>query len=243
MTSFNLLTSLKTMVKGVRYFLLAVLAVGMFPSHSSLAAITGVMSESVLGPDDYIQWSAFGSQNTSIANPTSSTSVGGLAYTVNQTGAGSFMRLDQGSGWMGNFGTGEALLFTGGSNGPISISFATGVTGVGAQIQSDYWGAYDAKLEAFDAGSNSLGSFTLAGVASGAGDDSAIFIGLLSSTADIFGVTFSLVNAPSNTVTQFAIGNVALVTTPIPEPEIYAMMGVGLGLLGWVGRRRKQQAA
>lgn len=29
----------------------------------------------------------------------------------------------------------------------------------------------------------------------------------------------------------------------IPEPEIYAMMGVGLGLLGWVGRRRKQQAA
>jgi PEP-CTERM motif len=30
---------------------------------------------------------------------------------------------------------------------------------------------------------------------------------------------------------------------PIPEPEIYAMMGIGLGLLGWVGRRRKQQAA
>jgi len=31
--------------------------------------------------------------------------------------------------------------------------------------------------------------------------------------------------------------------TPIPEPEIYAMLGVGLGLMGWVGRRRKQQAA
>lgn len=27
---------------------------------------------------------------------------------------------------------------------------------------------------------------------------------------------------------------------PVPEPEIYAMMGVGLGLLGWFGRRRKQ---
>lgn len=26
---------------------------------------------------------------------------------------------------------------------------------------------------------------------------------------------------------------------PIPEPEIYAMMGVGLGLLGWIGRRKK----
>ena len=31
--------------------------------------------------------------------------------------------------------------------------------------------------------------------------------------------------------------------TPIPEPEIYAMMGLGLGLMGWVGRRRRQQGA
>lgn len=33
------------------------------------------------------------------------------------------------------------------------------------------------------------------------------------------------------------------VATPIPEPEIYAMMGIGLGLLRWVGRRKKLQAA
>jgi hypothetical protein len=32
-------------------------------------------------------------------------------------------------------------------------------------------------------------------------------------------------------------------TAPVPEPEIYAMLGVGLGLMGWVGRRRKLQAA
>jgi len=30
---------------------------------------------------------------------------------------------------------------------------------------------------------------------------------------------------------------------PVPEPEIYAMMGLGLGLMGWVGRRRRAQAA
>lgn len=29
----------------------------------------------------------------------------------------------------------------------------------------------------------------------------------------------------------------------IPEPEIYALMGVGLGLLGWVGRRKKLKEA
>ena len=32
-----------------------------------------------------------------------------------------------------------------------------------------------------------------------------------------------------------------LYITPIPEPEIYAMMGLGLGLMGFVARRRKQR--
>jgi len=32
-------------------------------------------------------------------------------------------------------------------------------------------------------------------------------------------------------------------TPAVPEPEIYAMMGLGLGLMGWVSRRRKQHAA
>ncbi len=34
-----------------------------------------------------------------------------------------------------------------------------------------------------------------------------------------------------------------MVTTPVPEPEIYAMLGLGLGLMGFVARRRKQQGA
>jgi hypothetical protein len=34
-----------------------------------------------------------------------------------------------------------------------------------------------------------------------------------------------------------------LFITPVPEPEIYAMMAAGLGLMGFVARRRKQSAA
>jgi hypothetical protein len=30
--------------------------------------------------------------------------------------------------------------------------------------------------------------------------------------------------------------------TPIPEPEIYAMLAAGLGLMGYVARRRRQQS-
>jgi hypothetical protein len=37
--------------------------------------------------------------------------------------------------------------------------------------------------------------------------------------------------------------HVEAVAAAVPEPEIYAMLGVGLGLMGWVGRRRKLQAA
>jgi hypothetical protein len=33
------------------------------------------------------------------------------------------------------------------------------------------------------------------------------------------------------------------ITTPIPEPETYAMLLAGLGLLGWHARRRKQKEA
>lgn len=42
-----------------------------------------------------------------------------------------------------------------------------------------------------------------------------------------------------------SIDNVIAVTSvaaPVPEPEIYAMLGAGLGLMGWVARRRKQRA-
>jgi len=34
-----------------------------------------------------------------------------------------------------------------------------------------------------------------------------------------------------------------LIAAAVPEPEIYVMLGFGLGMMGWVGRRRKQQAA
>ena len=35
------------------------------------------------------------------------------------------------------------------------------------------------------------------------------------------------------------IGTLYVNAIPVPEPEIYAMLGVGLGLMGWIGRSRK----
>jgi len=51
--------------------------------------------------------------------------------------------------------------------------------------------------------------------------------------------------ATDTDITQFApfSHDAQSFTTPVPEPEIYAMLGLGLGLMGFVARRRKQQAA
>ena len=35
----------------------------------------------------------------------------------------------------------------------------------------------------------------------------------------------------------------SLFSTPIPEPEIYAMMGIGIGVMGWVARRKRRKQA
>jgi len=39
------------------------------------------------------------------------------------------------------------------------------------------------------------------------------------------------------------IANGVAAVAAVPEPETYAMMLAGLGLLGYMARRRKQQAA
>jgi PEP-CTERM motif-containing protein len=41
---------------------------------------------------------------------------------------------------------------------------------------------------------------------------------------------------------QWIYGDITSVSVaPVPEPEIYAMMGVGLGVMGWVARRKKMK--
>lgn len=49
-------------------------------------------------------------------------------------------------------------------------------------------------------------------------------------------------NAFSFAGTNFRMDNLTL-TTPVPEPETYAMLLAGLGLLGWQARRRKLKPA
>jgi hypothetical protein len=46
-----------------------------------------------------------------------------------------------------------------------------------------------------------------------------------------------------DTVSHLSVDNLVLFTSAVPEPETYAMLMAGLGLMGFVARRRKENQA
>jgi len=48
---------------------------------------------------------------------------------------------------------------------------------------------------------------------------------------------------PASTASPYFGAWMYKTVTPVPEPEIYAMMGLGLGLMGWAGRRKRLREA
>lgn len=88
---------------------------------------------------------------------------------------------------------------------------------------TSYYAANQAQLTAADAFAVAIGgSFTLS-------EESHVY----------FGVADTIYGDNGGGISLHLVGGLA----PVPEPEIYAMLGLGLGLMGWVSRRRKNQDA
>jgi len=139
--------------------------------------------------------------------------------------------------WIGSgFTAQDSLLWTSdagnGGNGPITLTFGSGLSGAGAMIQADAPGSFTAQITAYN-GANTLQTYTVNG-------SGAIYIGVLDMTGpNITSVAFSL-TACSNgcNLADFAIDTVSLtlpsgaIITPSPATSSGSPFNFGTQQVG-----------
>jgi hypothetical protein len=186
-----------------------------------------VTSQAGQGANDSVQWSQLGSDGTTLGSSAAATSGGGTAVTLTLTGPNSVVSVActaSPCSWSGaGFTAGDSLIWTSdsgnGGNAPLTLSFARGVSGVGASIQADGPGQFAAQIQAFN-GATSLGSFTVTSDANG----DAEYIGVLDqSGTNITSVVFSLTTCVG-TCTDFAIDTANLNTAPATSVSLVSSL-------------------
>jgi hypothetical protein len=197
--------------------------------HRWCPSFSLVTSRTALAGTDSLNWGTLGppAPQTIVANPFTILSAGGRSVSVSQpTQFGPFAVFEQtppttANTWNGNFAPGDTLLYGGNPNylkksDPYTLNFgATPVAAGGAQIESNYVGKFTAEVQALDASGNVLASFTEGGNATQAADNSAIFIGISSTSDNIYQIALSLTRAPSSTIGEFAINQFDFRTSPL----------------------------
>jgi hypothetical protein len=189
------------------------------PSHSL------VTSRAALAGTDSVDWGTLGAPGTFHANPFTILSTGNVSITVSKPVKGDFEVLEQSPPttptvytWNGNFAPGDMVLYT--ANGvtrqnPITLNFGgTPVAAGGAQI-ADTNGSWTAEVDALDAKGRTLASFTENGVSTGGRDNSAIFIGISSTSADIYQIALSIGSITGGDKGAFAINQFDFRASPL----------------------------
>lgn len=108
----------------------------------------------------------------------------------------------------------------------------TGVTqAVGAFVNhyAEGEGTGSVTISAFNAVGGLLESYTVVVDTTFDSYNEGVFLGISRSSSDIARVTFSGAGIAVDDLTF---------TAPVPEPETYALMTLGLGLIGWLRRRQ-----
>jgi hypothetical protein len=209
---------------------IAALCVATGLAGTALAQPASVSSRPALGGNDYVNWASTGNEYDYLGASFGASSTHGLGLAVSgaNASANGFERATQGSSWMGNFGEGDELLWTGFAQDEqvISIAFGRPVFGAGAQIQNDFPGDFRAWLKAYDAGDNLIYSDTFPGVSTLDGGNTAIFIGALDTVESISRLVFGVEGSGS-----LAINRLDILQTPsIPDAG-----GLGLLLVATLG--------
>ena len=240
------------------------------PIGSTRAAIIGTTNAAAFDPTNTIDWCQFGGcapDGATQLDPTQLWSSGANSGFVNVTNGTSLYNLVAGSDpspnpatpnlWISNFDQGMGVVYNGAefgnTPGSIGLLFGQDQHAVGAYISSSFLGDFNATIEMFDSGGNSLGSYTAPGNQDFT-PGNALFIGAYSNTA-VRLMTFSATGS-GGVEPDFAIGTVRLgsgdlgscaidddfcteVEDEIPEPASLLLMTPALlGLIAFTRRRK-----
>jgi hypothetical protein len=209
----------------------------------SQASVIQIFSRSQAG-SDFLDWGNLGPPfpnptptQTTVPNGSTITSQNGFTWTVSQP-SGDFQTAqeDGGVSWNGIFNSGDHLLWNQ-ANGltveTMTLDFGSrGTNAVGAQIQALASGDFQAEMQVFDGMGNLLGTFLSPIVTNDSSEqNTAPFLGALSTNFDIHRVVYSLVSAgggegnpDSFAINQFNFADPSLV----PEPSTLAVFGACL---------------
>ncbi|OZH53653.1 hypothetical protein AFK68_16200 [Hydrocoleum sp. CS-953] len=212
-------------------------------------AITFVQDRNALQSNDEIEWSSLGKLFNPLApnpgdflsNSFSAQSSNGLGINVEIPSAGEDFTppfiFQTNPELLTNFAPGDGILFTGfnrtipntGNTNPLTIVFEKNVKAAGTQIAASASTNidYEVFVSAFDDQNSLLGTFSLPGISSGALDNSAVFLGVKTDTANIK----SLVFQTSSPERGFGINTVYITSVNEPYSGLSLLIIGGLAVV------------
>jgi hypothetical protein len=214
------------------------------PAAASFIQYNSRAAFDALGNPIGVDWGVFGPAGTTISTPDFRT-VGDLTVGV-ASSQGVLDRVDEGNGYTGDFAPGDHLLTDGGSESDsFIVSFGTPVRGFGTQVEAHYIsGPYTGEIEVFGTGDQLLYTADFSGDRTGAEDNSAPFVGVLSSVPDISFVAFLINQPPPGPPPQSGavVINRLDVLTAVPEPMPLTLLFPVLAAMAVLQRRRGGRA-
>lgn len=224
----------------------AAIAVGVSaPAHAGFVQYGNRATFDALGPFVGVDWGVFGPDGTVISTPDSRT-VGGITVGV-ASSQGVLKRYNEGTSFHGNFAVGDHLLGDDGSESDsFLVRFGSPVKGFGTQVDSHYIrGSYTGSIKLFSDSDTLLYTATFSGNNTFAEDNTAPFVGVTSSLANISFAAFTIDQTfdPNLPPKAGSLLINRLDVLKVPEPSPLALMCTALiGVFGFGFLRRKPSA-